>query len=227
MNFTKSKATAIIITIVMLTSIAALAIPTQAQVQEHGGSPGGGYEGPTTIPAGQTADFTISSLAFLSVSPNPVGVGQQLLVNVWTTFPSGEGKYQVGYKVTITKPDGTTEDVNLKSYVADGTAWFTYVPTSVGQYKFVFNFAGEYFPAGYYTRGLYSATRTGEFSNAIYNPSVYVTPATSNTVVITVQNDLVLSWQSAVPTDYWTRPIEPNNREWYQIGGNYPWVYRI
>ncbi len=71
-----------------------------------------------------------------------------MLVNVWTTFPSGEGKYQVGYKVTITNPDGTTEDVNLKSYVADGTSWFTYIPQTVGTWTFVFNFAGEYFPAG-------------------------------------------------------------------------------
>jgi hypothetical protein len=226
-SISKTKATAIIVTILMVTSIAAMALPAQAQVEDHGGSPGGGYEGPSTIPAGQTADFTISSLAFLSVSPNPVGVGQMLLVNVWTTFPSGEGKYQVGYTVHITKPDGTTEDVNLKSYVADGTSWFTYVPTAVGQWTFVFKFAGEYFPAGYYTRGLYSTSRTGEFAGAIFNPSVYVTPATSNTVVITVQSDLVASWQSPLPTDYWSRPIQPNNREWYAIGGNYPWTYRM
>ena len=226
-SMNKTKATAIIVTILMVTSIALMAIPAQAQVEDHGGSPGGGYEGPTTIPAGQTADFMIASLAFLSVSPNPCGVGQQLLVNVWTTFPSGEGKYQVGYTVTITKPGGTTEDVQLKSYVADGTSWFTYVPTTIGQYTFVFKFAGEYFPAGYYTRGLYSTSRTGEFAGAIFNPSVYVSPATSNTVVINVQSALVSSWQSPIPTDFWTRPIQPNNREWYAIGGNYPWTYRM
>jgi hypothetical protein len=220
----RAKATAIIITVLMIASMAAMAIPAQAQeVTQHGGSPGGGYEGPTAIPTGQTATYTIQSLAFLSVSPNPVGVGQQLLVNVWTTFPSGEGKYQVGYTVTITKPNGDTQDVQLKSYVADGTSWFTMVPDTVGQWTFVFKFAGEYFPAGYWVSGQYSATRTGQFSGAIYNPSVYVSPATSNIVVITVQSDLVSSWQSPLPTDYWTRPIEPNNREWYAIGGNYPW----
>lgn len=223
-SINKVRATAIIVTVLMLTSIAAMAIPVQAQeVVQHGGSPGGGYEGPATIPAGQTATYTISSLAFLSVSPNPVGVGQQLLVNVWTTFPSGEGKYQVGYTVTITKPGGATQDVQLKSYVADGTSWFTMVPDTIGTYSFVFKFAGEYFPAGYYTRGLYSTSRTGEFAGAIFNPSVYVSPATSNTVVVTVQSALIPSWQSPIPTDYWTRPIQPNNREWYAVGGNFPW----
>ncbi len=227
MQFLKSKAITIIITIVMTTSIAALTIPVQAQEQAHGGQPVAGYEGPAQPPAGVTPDYTIDSLAFLSVSPNPCGVGQELLVNVWTTFPSGEGKYQVGYAITITHPNGSNETVNLKSYVADGTSWFTYVPQQVGTWTFVFNFAGEYFPAGYYMNGQYSTTRTGVFSNAIFNPSDYVTPATSNTVTVNVVSNLVASWQSPLPTDYWTRPIEPNNREWNTIAGNYPWGERM
>ncbi len=226
-SINKAKATTVLIAVLMMTSIAAIAIPAQAQETAHGGQPVAGYEGPTTVPAGQTPDYTISSLAFLSVSPNPCGLGQELLVNMWTTFPSGEGKYQVGYKVTITHPDGTTEDVNVKSYVADGTSWFTYVPQAVGTWKFVFNFAGEWFPAGYYMNGQYSTTRTGAFAGAIFNPSDYVTPATSNIVTIEVVSNLVASWQSPLPNDYWTRPIEPNNREWNTIAGNYPWGERL
>jgi len=41
-----------------------------------------------------------------------------------------------------------------------------------------------------------------------------------------VQEEPVLSWPpSALPTDYWTRPISIENREWYAIGGNYPYSY--
>ena len=180
---------------------------------------------PTVVPSGQTADFTIDDLAFLSVSPNPIGVSQQALVNMWITFPSGEGKYMTGYKVVITDPSGHEEEVNLKSYVADGTSWFQYTPQEVGTYQFQFFFAGEYFPAGYYSNGKYSTTRTGEFANAIYNPSVYCTPAESPVTNLTVQQDMVMSWSSPLPTDYWSRPIEPNNREWNAIAGNYPWTY--
>jgi len=225
-NF-KNKAVlaAIILLGILLSSMLLANTPAQAQVDTHGGPPGGGYEGPTTIPAGETADFTISDLAFLSVSPNPIGVGQTALVNVWITFPSGEGKYMNGYKVTITHPDGHVDDVNLKSYVADGTSWFQFVPQVAGEYKFKFYFAGEYFPAGYYTEGKYSTSRTGDFANAIYNPSVYVTPAESPETTLVVQNEFVVSWSSPLPTDYWTRPIEPNNREWNAIAGNYPWNY--
>ena len=226
-SINRAKTTAIIVTILMVASIVVMTLPAQAQETAHGGQPVLGYEGPTTVPAGQTPDFTITSSAFLSVSPNPVGVGQELLVNVWTTFPSGEGKYQVGYKVTITKPDATTETVNLKSYVADGTSWFTYVPQQIGTWKFQFDFAGEWFPAGYWDDGQYSATRTGSFSGAIFNPSVYVSPASATPAIITVQSDLVASWQSPLPTGYWTRPIQPNNREWNVIAGNYPWEGRL
>lgn len=223
----KTKILALIVAILITTSIAAMAAPVKAQVQAHGGQPTVGFEGPTAIPAGETADYTIKSQAFLSVSPNPIGVNQEVLVNVWTTFPSGEGKYQVGYVVHITKPDGTTEDVTLKSYVADGTSWFTYIPTQTGEWKFHFTFAGEWFPAGYYTNGEYSESRTGDFANAIFNPSVYVSPAESPTITLTVQDDMVMSWHSDLPTDYWSRPIEPNNREWNVIGGNYPWSQPI
>ena len=34
-----------------------------------------------------------------------------------------------------------------------------------------------------------------------------------------------MSWYSPLPTDYWTRPISPENREWSAIGGNYPYAY--
>jgi hypothetical protein len=227
MQINKTKATAIIVIVLMMTSIAMLALPVQAQEEAHGGNPENGYEGPSTIPAGETPDFTINSLAFLSVSPNPIGLGQTLLVNVWTTFPSGEGKYQIGYTVHITKPSGATEDVNLKSYVADGTSWFTYIPDEVGEWTFQFSFAGEWFPAGYYQNGFYSTAREGDFARAIYNPSVYVTPAESRTISLTVQSEYVMNWQLPLPTDYWTRPIEPNNRDWNVIAGNYPWTQAI
>jgi hypothetical protein len=120
-----AKIIALAFVLVLIASVMISTFMVKAQEEQHGGQPGTGYEGPTTIPSGQTADFTIYPLAFLSVSSNPIGIGQQLLVNVWITFPSGEGKYMTGYVVTITKPDGVNVTVNLKSYVADGISWFS------------------------------------------------------------------------------------------------------
>ncbi len=220
----KLKMMASIITILFVASMLTSVVPVQAQENPiHGQAPTQtGYIGPETVPAGVTVNYTISDIAFLSVSPNPIGVNQQALVNMWITFPSGEGKFMNGYVVTITHPDGTTETVNLQSYVADGTSWFTYQPSVVGIYSFQFAFKGEYFPAGYYSAGNYSAT----FVNGwIYNPSDYCEPAVSQIMNLTVQQALVSSWQSPLPTNYWSRPIQPNNREWTSIGGNFPPIY--
>jgi outer membrane protein assembly factor BamB len=42
---------------------------------------------------------------------------------------------------------------------------------------------------------------------------------------LTVQQELVYSWPAApLPTDYWTRPIPIENREWWVIGGQYPFT---
>ena len=223
MNTTKIMVT--IVSVLLLASMLVAVMPVKAQeTGVHGGAPTqAGYVGPTTIPAGSTADFTIYPLCFLSVSPNPIGVNQMALVNMWITFPSGEGKFMNGYSVVINAPDGTTETVNKQSYVADGTSWFNYIPTQLGVYQFQFFFAGEYYPAGYYSNGAYSTTRTGDFANAIYNPSDYVAPAKSPITYLTVQQQQVMSWSSPLPTDYWSHPIEPNNREWAAIAGNYPW----
>ncbi len=41
---------------------------------------------------------------------------------------------------------------------------------------------------------------------------------------LTVQEGMITSWPSAAtPTDYWTRPVSPENREWQNILGDYPW----
>jgi len=231
-QFSTKKLFLIIAVLLMLSfAVSIFAVPyTNAQsnksgtIDTSGSPPGGGYEGPTTIPSGKTAEFTIKPHAFLSVSPSPIGVGQTALVNLWITFPSGEGKYMNSYRVIITDPDGSTQTVNLKSYVASGTSWFSYTPLKIGNYTFKFYFDGEYFPEGYYTNGKHSESRTGTFANAIYNPSVYCAPAESRDVILTVQQDLVWGiWQNVPSNEYWTHPVEPNNRNSWEALGHYPW----
>ncbi len=144
----KTRKTAAILAI-LTTSIVllAMAVPANAGVTSVGAPVYTPWA--TSVPAGTTASFTTATSSFMSVSPNPVGIGQTLLVNLWLEPPTQYQRFFSGYTVTITKPDGTTETVGpLNSYQGDATAWFNYVPDQVGDYKFVFNFAGNYFPAG-------------------------------------------------------------------------------
>jgi PQQ-like domain len=179
-------------------------------------------EQPTAGPlkSGVTPSITVDTMSFLSFRPNPVGVGQIILVNVWTEPPINVARNLVGtHMVTITKPDGTTETVGpLNSYAGDSTAWFEYKVDQVGTYKIKFDFLGEYYPVGRYLNG-YIVTNT----SGTPLDSAYYKPSSTSEQTLTVQQDMVASWPPApLPTDYWTRPISAENREWWPISGNYP-----
>ena len=125
-----AKASAIAV-VLLMTSIALVqAQPSYLGPQGYGYYIGTNLRdngGLTTIPVGVTPDKTVTTSAFLSFRPNPVGVGQTILVNMWCDPGPSVTRYFRDYKVTFTKPDGTTEVKTLYSYQADSTAWFEYV----------------------------------------------------------------------------------------------------
>jgi hypothetical protein len=211
-RFNKNKALTTIIAILLIASAVAVSMPVKAQYtnMRSGAS--------QALPSGVTPDTTVAINAYLSCSPNPIGLNQQLLVNMWTEPPLFVGRWFTGYTVTITKPDGTTVTKGpMDSYPGDTTAWFNYQVDQVGTWKLQFNFPGGYYPSGNYS--VASGTFMGATVTSIPQ-SVYYQPATSPVTTLTVQNDMVASWpQAALPTDYWTRPVSPDNREWASIIG--------
>ncbi len=210
---TKNKALAVLIISLLMASTIAIMMPAKAQTYKNLQS--GASQ---TLPSGVTPDTSVTVNAFLSCSPNPIGLDQQLLVNMWIEPPLFVGRWFTGYTVTITKPDGTITTVGpMNSYPGDTTAWFNYKVDQVGSWKLQFNFPGGYYPAGNYS--VASGTFMGAQTVSIAQ-SAYYQPTTSPVTTLTVQNDLVASWPvAALPTDYWTRPVSPNNREWASIIG--------
>jgi len=104
--------------------------------------------------------------------------------------------------VIITKPDGTKDTLVMNSYLNDGTAWFEYLADQVGEWKIKFEFAGNYFPT----------------------LSLYAKPSSTAEQTLTVQQEIVYSWpEGPLPTDYWTRPVAYEHREWWPILGAFPW----
>ena len=170
-----------------------------------------------------TPPWTIPTYAFLNVAPSPVGVGQTAYVNFWLDKvpPTAEGNYGVHWhnmKVTVTKPDGTTETLGPFSSDAVGGAWTQYVPTQVGTYKFVFNFPGQTIAVeNPYPYQLGFIPLGEDFINDTY------TASTSKEVTLTVQQQQITTAYPAtpLPTGYWQRPINSMNRDWYSLGGNW------
>jgi len=177
--------------------------------------------GSVPLPAGVTADVNLDTHICLSFRPNPVGAGQTVLVNMWMDPPVSVTRYLSGFKVTITNPNGDKTTKTLDSYQGDSTAWFEFVPDKIGTWTLKFEFPGGYFPPGNYTMPA-GSSRTG-FTES-YEKSCYYRPSTTQEQTLVVQENLVWSWPSSpLPTDYWTRPVMFENREWWSILGAYPW----
>ena len=221
-----SKKTATIILMLLMISITVITlIPTTSAGVTNGSMNLTQDSSYTTLqnspPSGVTPEQTIDTITYLSCSPNPIGLNQELLVNLWSTPPINVNLLHQGYTVTIIKPDGTKEVVGpMNCYMGDTTAWFTYKVDQVGTWQFQTNFPGNYYPAGNWLSGVLVSNSSG--TKLV---STYFKPDDSPITNITVQSDQVMSWQTPqLPTDYWTRPIQPNNRDWWVIGGNYPWT---
>ncbi len=155
--------------------------------------------------------WAIPTYAYISVTPNPVGVGQDLNVVVWVdkALPGAAAANSVrfnDYKVTITKPDNTTETINWPICTdTTSSAYSKYTPTMTGTYSFVF------------THPNMTYTWNGEYKDDVFMGS------TSGTVYVTVQEDPITSHIAGtpLPSEYWTRPIEGQNTNWYTIASNW------
>ncbi len=209
--------TALITAILLLSTLCMYSNPQPAKAETYIAPVAG------PLPAGANPNITISTEPYLSVSPNPIGKGQTLLINVWLHPPINVNhQFIKAFQIDVTDPNGKTTTLGpLDSFAGDSTAWLPYTVDQVGNWTFKFNFLGMWFPAARYYMGEVITTPGNTSGQAM--DSVYYKPSTSKTVQITVQEDQVMSWPpAALPTDYWTRPANPQNREWWPILGNYP-----
>jgi len=149
-----------------------------------------GYPNLGPLPSGVTPAYEYDKQAYMSITPNPVGLGQEVLVNVWTTPGQPDYFYMYGYKVTIQKPDGTTEVIGpFNSYIGDDSAWFNYIVDQVGTWKWKFEDPGTYVPAGTYVVGPGAIPPTNR--NYTLGASMYYKPSATDWQDLTVQADMV------------------------------------
>ena len=169
------------------------------------------------LPTAKSHDppWEMQTWAYLAVAPNPVGVGQKVFVNMWVDKPMPEATVfndirRHHYELTITKPDGKNEVHTFDLSDTTGVQFYIFTPDQVGDYSFVFKY-----PEQIYTWNETAAQRV--FTNDVFKS------ATSKTVHLTVQQDAIPDALSSypLPTEYWTRPIEGQNTDWWSISSNY------
>ncbi len=216
----KKKINATIVIVLMVTSAALMLAqspikPAEAQLSAT--------QQTVSVPAGVTPNRTCATVSCLSFRPNPIGLGQQLLINVWVS-PSVQTQRKIlsevtgSIKVTIQKPDGSNDVITMPNTQSECSSWWVYIPAAVGTYKLKMDFAGTFFPEGQWLNG-YIVTNT----SGTWLTSAYYGPSSTDWQTLTVQQDYVYSWPpTPLPTDYWSRPASMNNRDWWPILGNYP-----
>jgi hypothetical protein len=208
-NTKKSKKHMLLVTAIILL----LAMPVMTSMTVNAHSP----------------QWTFTTYAFMTTSPSTTGVNQQVVLVMWLGIappPTAQGNYGdrwQGFKVAVTKPDGTQE--TLGPYASDpiGTRAIPYVPTQVGIYKFVFSYPGQTLTGLPYPPPLVAGQPLSGFTrgNSAYINDTYG-PSQSDPVYLTVTQLPQQGWPEApLPSQYWTRPINEANRNWAPIAGNW------
>jgi len=153
------------------------------------------------------------SYAYVTASPNPVGVGQEVLLIFGITDPLPSS--DLGWKdveVTVIKPDDTTESLGTFDTESTGSTYTKYIPATTGTYYFQC-----FFPAQWLNFTGFDIVLGAFVSNERHYKS-----STSPKTELTVQEEKIGYLPSVPPpTDYWERPIYGENYEWYPIAGNW------
>ena len=160
------------------------------------------------------AAATMKTYAIADAIPNPIGLGESTLLKCGISEAAPSASYGwSGITFTIIKPDGTTETLGPFTTDSTGSGYTTYTPDQVGNYTITTNVPNQTYPL-----------RTLVSGRTVYTEAGTILLASTKTVILEVLNEPAAQVYPghALPTEYWSRPIDPQLREWYSISGN--WV---
>ena len=151
------------------------------------------------------AQSKMTTYAFIGATPNPVGVGQQTLLDVGITDQLNSVSLGwTGITITVTAPDGTVTTLGPFRTDATGGTGTTFTPTMVGTYTLQTNFPQQVSPGS-------PLAPTGTVMGA---------SVSTKYALVVQQQPLTYNPGVPLPTQYWTRPINDQFRNWYTIAGS-------
>ena len=151
------------------------------------------------LPAAAQEPPKKKTYAYLGAVPNPVGRGQPVLLHVGITdYLRTVADGWEGLSVTIEKPDGTTETIEDIRTDSTGGTGKTYTPDQTGTY-----YLQTHFPEQEYRNILYEASESDKLALVVQEEPIEYYPG------------------QLLPSEYWTRPIDSQLREWCNISGNW------
>ena len=157
------------------------------------------------------AQANVKSYPYIGAVPNPAGVNQPVLLHVGiTAYLSSQDMGWEGLTVTVTKPDGSTETLGPFRTDSTGGTGTLYTPTMVGTYTLQTHFPQQ------------TVMLTPFFSPFAVERTFLA--GSSETLALEVQDEPIPYYPGhSLPTEYWTRPIDAQLREWSDVAGS--WLY--
>jgi len=169
------------------------------------------------LPAATAQDVgSKKTYAFLGVVPNPVGVNQQVLLHVGVTQElQNVAMGWEGLSVTIERPDGETETIGDIRTDSTGGTGEVYTPNQVGIY-----YLQTHFPEQVTT----DEKKAGSMFTGFVPVGTVMLASVSERLELVVQEESIPYYPGQPrPSEYWTRPIDAQLREWSTIAGNWIW----
>ena len=146
--------------------------------------------------------------AYIGATPNPIGVGQETLIHLGITDELQLVQYGwTDLTVTVTKPDNTTQTLGPFDTDSTGGTGTVFIPDQIGTYYLQTHFPEQWF----------NWTTSGG-ADILYEAS------SSEKLALIVTESQPTNFYPGVPlpTEYWTRPVDDQMRDWYQVAGS--WV---
>ena len=165
--------------------------------------------------AAETDFRTKKTYAVVGLLPNPIGVGQEVLIWVGITdYVQNPIDGWKGLSVTIERPDGRVDTLSDIKTDATGATGRVYVPDIVGNYTVQTHFPAQWF----------NWTASPMFDPEVYG-NIWYEASDSEKLTLVVQADPIAIYQDTpLPTEYWTRPINAQHYTWNTISAN--WLTR-
>ena len=154
---------------------------------------------------------------FIDATPNPVGVGEQCLIRIGISQALGlVDQGWEGLMVEMRAPDAQTTTLGPYRTDSTGGTAFVHVFNEVGTYQIRLHYPEQEVQTGYFDfeRGFVEIPE-GKVMEESYTDWF--------DVVVTEEPNVPYPDQP-LPTEYWTRPIDPQLRIWSVIAGN--WLER-
>jgi len=136
---------------------------------------------------------------YIGAIPNPIGKGEATLLHVGITDPIGlVGSGWTGLSIKIWRPDNQTETISDIATDSTGGTGRWYFPQIAGNYTLQTNFPEQ-----------------------LYRGVSYLASSSYLLTLVVTEEPVTRYPGHALPTEYWTRPIDPQLREWYTISGSW------